>query len=103
MLVFPGISISTAEAYAKVKPEEKNIHIPEVLEQPIDTWKDALYNDFEESLFPKYPALKEIKTTLYQSGAAYASMSGSGSTLYGIFENIPPALPGNYSTFCAAL
>lgn len=103
MLVFPGIHISTAEAYAQVKPEEKNISIPQVLQQPIKTWKHSLFNDFEASLFPKYPALEQIKKTLYQAGAAYASMSGSGSTLFGIFENPPPDLTGDYQTYSAVL
>ncbi len=60
--------------------------IKDIIQQPIETWKDELKNDFEEPFFSKYPELKTIKEKLYSSGAIYASMTGSGSTVYGIFK-----------------
>ena len=58
--------------------------------QPIDTWRDQLVNDFERPIFKKHPELEELKNNLYRLGAAYASMTGSGSALYGIFRETPP-------------
>ena len=87
VLVNPAIHISTAEAYSGVFPKKPEISLQEALKQPISTWKENIKNDFEEKLLLKYPTIAEVKETLYQSGAIYASMTGSGSTLYGIFEN----------------
>lgn len=84
VLVKPDIKISTKQAYQGVTPKQSDIdyeHLP-----PIDVWKDVLVNDFEQSLFPKYPILSSIKQNLYENGAMYASLSGSGATVYGIFE-----------------
>ena len=86
VLVNPGLHISTVEAYSGVKPRQSETDLRELLKQPLWHWKKGIKNDFEESLFPKFPVLKEIKEKLYAKGAAYAAMSGSGSTLYGIFE-----------------
>lgn len=86
-LIKPDVHVSTAEAYAGVKSAQHSESIKNILEQkPITEWKDLLKNDFEESVFVKYPAIKEIKEKLYQQGAIYASMSGSGSTVFGVFE-----------------
>lgn len=57
-----------------------------ILKQPIENWKQTIQNDFENALFPRYPQLKSIKDSLYSQGALYASMSGSGSSVYGIFD-----------------
>lgn len=84
VLAKPDLKISTAEAYSNVKPKPSKVdyrNIPDIKQ-----WKEVLKNDFEDSLFPKYPILKEIKDTLYNNGAIYASLSGSGATVYGIFE-----------------
>lgn len=86
VMVNPGIHISTVEAYAGIKPNAPETDLRELLGKPISTWKNEVKNDFETSLFPKYPLLQEIKEDLYKKGASYAAMSGSGSTLYGIFE-----------------
>ena len=86
VLVNPAIHISTAEAYSGVSPKKPKISLKDALKQPISTWKENIKNDFEEKLLLKYPTIAEVKETLYQSGAIYASMTGSGSTLYGIFE-----------------
>jgi 4-diphosphocytidyl-2-C-methyl-D-erythritol kinase len=86
ILVNPGLHISTAEAYAGISPRPPAQHLKDLLRQPIEAWRASVVNDFEESLFPKYPVLNKYKQVLYDMGAQYASMSGSGSTLYGIFE-----------------
>jgi 4-diphosphocytidyl-2-C-methyl-D-erythritol kinase len=78
--------VSTKEAFSNVKPMNERNSIASILEQPIKNWKDLLKNDFEESVFPLYPVLNELKDKLYKSGAVYASMSGSGSTMYGVFR-----------------
>lgn len=88
LLVKPDIHISSAEAYRNVHPE-MHLHPAEILKQPIDTWKEQLVNDFEEWAFKAYPILKQIKDELYSAGAIYASMTGSGSAFYGIFEHEP--------------
>jgi 4-diphosphocytidyl-2-C-methyl-D-erythritol kinase len=85
VLVNPGLHISTAEAYGGVKPKVPATDLRELLQQPIEQWRDTVVNDFEEGLFVKYPVLDQYKQKLYSLGAQYASMSGSGSTLYGIF------------------
>ncbi|MBO7630508.1 MAG: 4-(cytidine 5'-diphospho)-2-C-methyl-D-erythritol kinase [Bacteroidales bacterium] len=84
-IVKPDIHISTKEAYAGVTPHESEIFLPETLQQDVRTWKDVVVNDFESSLFEKFPELKSVKEQLYQEGALYASMSGSGSAFFGIF------------------
>jgi 4-diphosphocytidyl-2-C-methyl-D-erythritol kinase len=92
-LVNPGIHINTAWAFAALAsnsgstpPIKNNMGLKEVIRQPVGTWKDTLQNDFEKPVFESYPGLQEIKKILYQLGAVYSSMSGSGSTMFGIFE-----------------
>ena len=99
LLVYPNLAISTAEAYAGVRPRQPEIALYDQLKQPIDTWRTTVHNDFEESLFPKYPILNQIKQDLYEAGAVFASMSGSGSTVYGIF-NAPIVVPNQFSAYC---
>jgi len=89
VILFPDIHISTASAYSNVIPSIPETHLRQLIEAPVDRWKGSIMNDFEEHTFVKYPLMKELKRTLYDSGALYASMSGSGSSLYGIFERIP--------------
>ncbi|MBO0940019.1 4-(cytidine 5'-diphospho)-2-C-methyl-D-erythritol kinase [Fibrella sp. HMF5335] len=98
LLVYPNLAISTAEAYAGVTPRQPDTPLRALLEAPIEQWRDTVHNDFEDSLFPKYPLLGEIKAQLYEAGALYASLSGSGSTLYGIF-NAPPNSPPPFSRY----
>ncbi len=86
----PDIHISTAEAYANVIPKNSSVTLREVIEKPVRSWKEELKNDFENSVFAKYPILQLIKNELYESGAVYASMSGSGSTVFGIFKDDKP-------------
>jgi len=84
-IVKPDIHVSTKEAYAGITPKESNIFLPNVLQQNVSTWKDVVVNDFEESVFAKHPELREIKEAFYRDGALYASMSGSGSAIFGLF------------------
>lgn len=89
-LITPPIHVSTAEAYAGVSPALTDADLKVILEQaPINQWKDKVRNDFEVSVFQKHSELADIKNTLYKTGALYASMSGSGSTLYGLFDAEP--------------
>lgn len=98
LLVYPNLAISTAEAYAGVRPHVPDISLFEQLRMPIDTWRENMHNDFEDSLFPKNPVLPQIKQHLYDAGAVYASMSGSGSTVYGIF-NAPVVVPNQFAKY----
>lgn len=88
VLVKPDIHVSTTEAYEGVTPVQHVSGIKDILEKtPIGQWKARLKNDFEDSVFSKYPLIKDVKEKLYREGALYASMSGSGSAVFGIFEN----------------
>ncbi len=86
LMIYPKLHISTKEAYQAIKPQLPAYTLKESLQLPMDTWKDRVHNGFEDGLFQKYPQLAEIKQNLYKLGAIYASMSGSGSCLYGIFS-----------------
>ena len=86
LMVNPGIHIDTRWAFSKIIPHAPNVSIKEVIKQPIETWKDQLQNDFEVPVFAEYPEIGKLKSELYQQGAVYASLSGSGSTVYGIFK-----------------
>ena len=81
-----GIAVSTADAYRGIKPQLPEIPLKEALARPIEDWKDCLFNDFEITVFEKHPELAVIKRSLYDSGAVYASMSGSGSALFAIYR-----------------
>lgn len=85
VIVKPEVGISTAEAYAGVTPRIPKYLPSEVVAMECGTWRELLVNDFEQSLFPKYSELAHIKQSLYDSGAFYASMSGSGSAIFGLF------------------
>ena len=87
VVVPEGIAVSTAEAYRGIKPQVPQIPLSEILALPVDKWKDCLVNDFETTVFAVHPELASIKDSLYESGAVYASMSGSGSALFGIYRN----------------
>ena len=81
-----GIAVSTKDAYSGIRPHMPEVPLREALTRPIDQWDGILVNDFEESVFAKYPELAAIKRSLYDSGAVYASMSGSGSALFAIYS-----------------
>lgn len=87
-LIYPSVHINTAKAYSGVVPMKALRSLEnDILQLPIENWKDVVKNDFEKSIFIQYPELKMIKEKLYSLGAIYASMSGSGSTVYGIFKD----------------
>ena len=86
ILVKPPIHVSTQQAYSGVVPKQPQIQLAEALQLPITRWKGLLENDFEESIFKQYPEVGVIKNQLYEQGAIYASMSGSGSSVFGLFE-----------------
>ncbi|GAB2606323.1 4-(cytidine 5'-diphospho)-2-C-methyl-D-erythritol kinase [Belliella aquatica] len=88
LLINPNIHIGTKEAYAGVAPKASSIILKEVLADR-SRWKDELVNDFEASIFPRYPEIASIKSHLYEMGAFYAAMSGSGSTVFGLFHEKP--------------
>ena len=91
-LVKPNLSISTKEAFAGVRPAPASVHLGEILKMSVGQWQGVMKNDFEESLFPNHPLLAEIKASLLASGAVYAAMSGSGSTLFGLFSSREEAI-----------
>jgi len=95
-LVKPEEFVSTAEAYASITPTIPLISLSEVIKLPIAVWKDYMINDFEVSVFPNHPIIREIKESLYRHQALYAAMSGSGSSVFGIFDH-PTALASYYS------
>ncbi|MBC8051725.1 MAG: 4-(cytidine 5'-diphospho)-2-C-methyl-D-erythritol kinase [Sphingobacteriaceae bacterium] len=87
VLVMPPVHVSTGEAYRGVKPSVPQIPLKELISLPVPEWKTAIKNDFEESVFRNHSSIRGIKAALYEAGALYASMSGSGASVYGIFEN----------------
>lgn len=87
VIVKPDVFVSTREAFAGVKPHESDIDLREAVKRPISEWKGLITNDFEASVFPQHPVLADIKEAFYARGAEYASMSGSGSSLYGIYSS----------------
>jgi 4-diphosphocytidyl-2-C-methyl-D-erythritol kinase len=88
-IVKPDVAMSTAEAYARIVCRRPAKCCRDIVRQPIATWRDELTNDFEQPVFGQYPVLREIKQRLYDLGALYAQMSGSGSALFGIFREEP--------------
>ena len=93
VLIVPPLHVSTAEAYRDCQTRSGRPGLASLLECSIHEWKNVLENDFEKTLFPRYPILSKIKERLYESGAFYASLSGSGSALYGLFESLSPDFP----------
>ncbi len=86
LLINPGIHINTKEVFQKITPAIPKKEIKDIILQPIETWKDELVNDFEKVVFPQYKEIQKIKEELYKSNAIYASMTGTGSTVFGIFN-----------------
>jgi 4-diphosphocytidyl-2-C-methyl-D-erythritol kinase len=88
VLLKPDVHVSTAEAYQAIVPNMPKHSVKEIVEAtPLSEWKHLLKNDFEESVFKRYPIIQHYKKSLYDAGALYASMSGSGSSIFGIFNN----------------
>lgn len=89
LLVKPDIHVSTAEAYTGISPAPSDIPLNELIKRPIQEWKSFIKNDFEETVFSRQPEIGKLKEQMYNLGAVYASMSGSGSSVYGIFDEKP--------------
>ena len=86
VLVKPDIFVSTKDAFANIIPMKPNHSLKEIIRMPVETWRATMKNDFEDSVFKKFPEIAAIKDKLYDMGAIYASMSGSGSSVFGIFR-----------------
>lgn len=100
VLINPGIHINTGRAFSNITPALPERSVKEIVQQPVETWKAELKNDFEAPVFSAHPQVREIKESLYQHGAVYAAMSGSGSTLFGIFKRAAePVLPKDSNYF----
>ena len=82
----PNVQVPTPEAYRGITPSGAGEPLEKLLEQPVEMWKDSVINDFEKSIFAKYPEIEQLKHNMYARGAIYASMSGSGSAVYGLFS-----------------
>jgi 4-diphosphocytidyl-2-C-methyl-D-erythritol kinase len=85
VLLNPGIHVGTKEAYDGVSVNDDVPSVHEIVQKPLEEWKSYLKNDFESSVFQLYPQIQQLKDSLYQAGAVYAAMSGSGSSVYGLF------------------
>jgi 4-diphosphocytidyl-2-C-methyl-D-erythritol kinase len=86
IIIKPEIHVSTAEAYAGIEPAVPAVSVTDVIKLSVDLWRENLVNDFEKTVFSKHPEIKQIKERLYSAGALYACMSGSGSSVFGIFD-----------------
>ena len=103
-VVKPDVAVSTKEAYSAITPKKPAKSCRDIVRQPIETWKEELINDFEGPIFKMHPELEAIKQKLYDQGAVYASMSGSGSALYGIFKEVPKGIEEQFDgMFCEVM
>lgn len=106
LLVKPEVSIPTKEAFAGISPKYPDVPVKEIMKLDVDEWQGLLVNDFEDSIFPNHPVLADIKEALIAEGAVYAAMSGSGSTVFGLFRDRASALKAiagfdsHYSALC---
>lgn len=102
LLVNPGLHINTGWAFSQLKLKEPKTKLQEVAALSPEQWRDHLVNDFEDVAFGKYPELSDIRSTLYRLGAVFAGMTGTGSTMFGIFDSAPAgyrdAFPSHYFT-----
>ncbi|HLO82960.1 MAG TPA: hypothetical protein VK166_18480, partial [Chitinophagaceae bacterium] len=89
VMIHPGIHVSTKEAFAGIIPHETGTDLKNKISEPVDQWKNWLVNQFETSVGAKYPVILDIRNMLYEKGAVYASMSGSGSVVFGLFRSKP--------------
>ena len=97
LLVKPPVEVSTAEAFRFVVPKKSDFSLVELLQKPIPEWKDSVDNQFEKAAVQQFQVIADIKDQLYRSGAVYASMSGSGSCVFGLFEQAPEAWESLFS------
>ena len=95
IVVIPPLHVPTSLAYKNIMPKSPHLSLDKLIQYPINQWRDVIGNDFEATVFKQYPEIERIKKVLYQNGAVYASMSGSGSSVYGIFTQKPDILWGD--------
>lgn len=102
VLVKPEVSVSTVQAYKNIQPSVPNSPLEELIKQPVEEWRKLIVNDFEMGISRQFPVIQKCKDLLYQAGAVYASMSGSGSAVFGLFHKVPndieTFLPGTVYT-----
>ncbi len=99
VLVKPDVHISTAQAFSQITPSCPQQSLLDIVKLPVEEWKTRMKNDFEKSVFPLFPVIEQVKNSLYNHGALFASMSGSGSSVFGIFKteiDLQSAFPGMY-------
>ena len=99
-VVKPDIFVSTRDAFAHITPRQPRVSLKEIVRMPIETWREVMVNDFEESIFPQFPAIAHIKEEMYRRGAVYASMSGSGSSVFGLFKHEAELSEADYGKEC---
>jgi len=97
VLIKPDFSVSTAQAYCGIQPALAAFDLKDSIMKPVKDWKNCIHNRFEDPVFTLYPQLLKLKESLYSNGALYASMSGSGSSVFGLFEEVPPTLQALHS------
>ncbi len=101
VLVIPGLTLSTRTLFQRIVPKTSEISMQELVSQPVNRWQQRLSNDFEKIVFEDYPSLAKAKEELISRGALYASMTGTGSVLYGLFEINPEIkMMNKYGTVC---
>ncbi len=106
VIVYPGLYISTKEAYSDIVPQKNKESLESLIQSPVSAWRHVIKNDFEPVIFKKYPDIECVKNKLYDHGALYASMTGSGSSVYGLFDspkNLATAFPENYHVWEGSL
>jgi 4-diphosphocytidyl-2-C-methyl-D-erythritol kinase len=96
VILKPATQISTREAFAGCIPRKREIPLTALYNSSIENWKETVFNDFEDTVFPGHPEIRELKEALYRSGAVYSSMTGSGASVYGIFRD-RPEIPQDFS------
>ena len=89
LLIKPPCEVSTANAFRSVHPKKADISLPELMKLPVNNWRNQVVNQFEQSVFQQLPEIGKLVSTLYELGAEHASMSGSGSSVFGLFKNLP--------------